>query len=144
MRTDVPSWDQTWVSMVKIISRRSKDPRTQVGAIAVSPDNRQATTGYNGFPIAIEDTIKRWESPTKYDFVVHAEENAILNSPVRLDGWTLYVTIPPCKRCAPKIVQAGIRRVVYIREPSSESLLDYKFSERMFEEAGVEFERFNP
>lgn len=142
MRTDVPSWDQTWVDMVELISRRSKDPRMQVGAVAVSPDNKQSCIGYNGFPSKIKDTPERWERPTKYDHVIHAEENALLNCPVRLDGWTLYVTLPPCKRCAPKVIQAGIVRVVYIREPLPDSDLDYKFCKDLFKEAGVKFERF--
>ncbi|RPJ87594.1 MAG: hypothetical protein EHM18_00330 [Acidobacteria bacterium] len=48
---------------------------------------------------------------------LHAEESAILQvaqlGGVSLDGTTLYTTTFPCLLCAKKIVQAGIRKVVY-------------------------------
>jgi dCMP deaminase len=50
---------------------------------------------------------------SKYAFVVHAELNAILNSPRSLAGCTLYVSLFPCNECAKAIIQSGIRKVVY-------------------------------
>ena len=47
---------------------------------------------------------------------VHAEENAILNCArqgVSCKDTTLYVNGEPCKKCAARIVQAGIKTVVY-------------------------------
>ena len=137
------SWDETWIGVAKTISRRSKDPNTQVGAVLVSADNRRHSVGYNGFPIGIKDTSKRWQRPTKYKYILHAEVNAILNSKTDLAGWTLYVSIPPCGNCALMIIQAGIKRVVYAGPPSAQSELEYDFAVALLKEAKVKLERFN-
>ncbi len=47
--TDRPQWDEIWMEMARLISRRSYDPRHQVGAIVVTADNTQVLSiGYNG------------------------------------------------------------------------------------------------
>lgn len=54
-----------------------------------------------------------------YDQVLHAESNAIAKlakSTNNAQGATIYVTDEPCLECAKLIIQAGIERVVYIRE----------------------------
>ena len=53
-----------------------------------------------------------------YCRALHAEESAILNltrygTSLALDGAELYTTTYPCNLCANKIVQVGIRRIVY-------------------------------
>jgi dCMP deaminase len=90
----------------------SKDPATKVGSAIVTPDRRNLSLGYNGFPPGMEETPERWERPEKYDRVVHAETNALLNAPFDTKGCTIYITIPPCDRCFSQIVTAGIVRVV--------------------------------
>ena len=47
--------------MAGIVSTWSKDPSTQIGAIAVK-DKRLVSTGYNGFPRNIEDLDERWNN----------------------------------------------------------------------------------
>lgn len=97
-----------------IASIWSKDPSSQVGAIAVGEVPNQVAWGYNGFPPGISDTPERLhDRETKYRLVRHAEPNAISNAtfPVR----TLYVTRHPCDRCAIEILAARtIKRVVYV------------------------------
>jgi len=132
------SWEQTWLSIIDVIAQRSKDPNTQVGAALISPDNRIVHLGYNGFPFDISDPEERLQRPTKYKYVVHAEANAILNSKTDLHGWTLYVTIPPCAARAKLIIQSGIKRVIYQNAPNASSMLDYKFSQDLLNEAGIE------
>lgn len=91
----------------------SKDPDEQVGAVVVSPDRRQSTPGYNGFPTGIQDMQHKLRSnQLKNDLTVHAELNAILNARTDLSGWTLYCTKAPCLDCAKAIIQVGIARVV--------------------------------
>jgi len=51
--------------------------------------------------------------------VIHAEMNAILfaaKQGISTFGATMYVTYSPCINCAKHILQAGIKRVVYIDE----------------------------
>ena len=44
-----PTWDEVWSEMAHIISMRSLDPRTRVGAVIVTDDNTQVlAVGYNG------------------------------------------------------------------------------------------------
>ena len=51
---------------------------------------------------------------SKYPFVIHAEQNAILNSTSRdLSGCKMYVTLFPCNVCAKLIVQSGITELIY-------------------------------
>lgn len=53
------------------------------------------------------------------DEVLHAESNAISKCAKWIsstDGATIYVTLSPCLNCAKLIVQAGIKRVVYLEE----------------------------
>ena len=52
----------------------------------------------------------------KYPLICHAEENAIMHAArigMSLKGCTVYVTWPPCTRCARSLIQAGISSVVY-------------------------------
>ena len=140
------SWEEYWMKQAELIALRSKDPVTQVGAVAVDKDNRQRAGGYNGFPKGIKETDERWERPTKYQYVVHSEINLIANA-VRtgtgLADCTLYITIPPCSDCAKAIVQAGITKVIYKNLPSPGSTLGYAHAAELFKEAGVELVQFN-
>ena len=107
-------WDQHWLEVADVFSKLSKDIHTKVGAIIVTPDNRQCSGGYNGFPAGWDDTDpKLWERPTKYDIVIHAEINAIINCPFDTKGCYVYTTITPCHRCMLHMINAGIERVIY-------------------------------
>ena len=84
-----------------------------VGACVVSPDRRQFSLGFAGFPKGIKDTPDRLASAEFRSYhTVHAELNAILNAGTSLVGWTIYSTECPCAECSNAIVQAGITRVV--------------------------------
>lgn len=128
------------MDIAHVMSMRSKDRSTQVGACLVSPDRRQIAVGYNGLPQYVPDhpgvldktrkfipfsgpdgssgytTVDMGDARQglgKHDLVVHAELNAILNCHVRPEGWTLYVTHIPCVSiCVRHIIAAGISRVV--------------------------------
>ena len=109
-------WDARWLEMAGIVSTWSKDPSTQIGAIAVK-DKRLVSTGYNGFPRNIEDLDERWNNrEEKYKYVVHAEMNCIYNANYHnqsLKGSTMYIVgLPVCHECAKGIIQAGVVRVV--------------------------------
>lgn len=110
----VVGFSEWYLSIASVVSTRSKDPSTKVGAVIVDKTGRPAAFGYNGFPRGVSDFVERWKRPTKYNYVVHAEANAILNSRGRdIDGGTLYITHwPPCQECSKLIVQSGIRSVV--------------------------------
>ena len=109
------------------ISRRSYDPRHQVGAIVVTEDNTQVlAVGYNGNysggPNQVESTTPGESG------MLHAEINCLLkmdyNNPKKK---TMYVTLSPCKMCAKAIINAGIDEVVYqeaYRDPGGVTILE--------------------
>jgi dCMP deaminase len=110
------SWDRYFMDIASLVSTRSKDLSTRVGAIIVS-ERTILSTGYNGFPRGVNDNrVDRFERPEKYLWTVHAEENAIFNAArigSKVDGSSIYVTpLFPCGDCAKSIISAGIREVV--------------------------------
>jgi dCMP deaminase len=111
------SWDRYFMQIAEHVATRSKDPATQVGAVLVR-DRNIISTGYNGFPRGVNDNIpERYERPSKYDWAVHAESNALLTAArfgASTAGTTIYVTpLAPCKECAKAISQSGVKEVVY-------------------------------
>ena len=112
------SWDEYFMGLAHLSALRSKDPNTQVGACIVDKDNKIVSVGYNGMPRGVKDTDVPWAreggfKETKYAYVVHAELNAILNTPRSLKDCTLYVSLFPCNECAKAIIQSGIKKIVY-------------------------------
>lgn len=146
------SWNAYFMAMAKLASKRSKDPRTKVGAVIVTPDdNRIVSVGYNGFPYGCSDEEFPWVkgdnldlADTKYAYVVHAELNAILSARGRdLTGCHIYVTSSPCNECTKAIIQAGIKKIVYMEEynPGSSGWIA---SSKMCKAAGVKMELYKP
>lgn len=137
------SWDAYFSELCGLVSLRSKDPSTQVGAIIVK-NNQCISTGYNGLPRGIDDDkIERYKRPLKYSWMVHGEENALLNAArqgISCDGSILYVTpIFPCARCASAIIQSGVIKVVVDeKEINPRYIEDKRIAEEMFQLAGVE------
>lgn len=107
-------WDGRFMAMARDqVMTWSKDPRKQVGAILVSPDCRKVAWGYNGPPAGFDDEMLAiMDRDAKNRYTIHAEENAITNAATDVRGWTMYVTSPPCLKCAMAIHRAGIIRLV--------------------------------
>ena len=124
MKFDNISWDEYFMSIALLSSLRSKDGNTKVGACIVSDDHKVLSLGYNGMPLGVSDEEIPWAGSkenkpyleTKYPYVRHAELNAILNSNHNLKGSTLYVTLFPCNECTKAVIQAGIKKVVYLSD----------------------------
>ena len=115
MKRKLDHWDHRFLALAEFISKWSKDPSTQVGAVVTHTKSRRiVSTGFNGFPAGLEDTHARLvDRATKYEMIVHAEQNALMFAGARAEGCTLYVVpLAPCARCAALIIQAGIARVV--------------------------------
>jgi len=142
-RTDYIGWDEYFMAVAILSGYRSKDPNTQVGACIVNDENRIVGIGYNGFPAGCSDDELPWGRQgepldTKYPYVCHAEANAILNSDFgRMGNCKIYVNIFPCNECAKLIIQAGIKRVVYVHDlyPDDDRFVAAK---RLFKLSGVQ------
>src|SRR6056297_3639038 len=119
-RENYISWDDYFMGIALLSAERSKDPATQVGACIVNEDNKIVGIGYNGFPIGCSDEKLPWGKnknrglDTKFPYVVHAEQNAILNSTTKLKGCRMYVAYFPCNECCKLIIQSGIKEVIFM------------------------------
>jgi len=145
-----PSFNEVQMRQAVEWSMRSTCLRRRVGAVIVSEDNIFLSQGYNGAPRGskhcrelgcerIEAGIPSGERQEKCRGV-HAEQNALINalrSGRSVTGATMYCTTYPCSYCAKSIIQAGIKRYVYLGEyndPTAEELL---------EDSSVEVESFS-
>lgn len=131
-------WDARFIALASLVAGWSKDPSTRVGAVIVDTDKRIISTGFNGFPRGVADNAVDRE--VKLLRTIHAEENALLFARGSVAGMTIYVTRPPCARCAAKLVQSGIWRVVYPLPPvdfAERWSLEMGQAQAMFNEVGV-------
>tara|TARA_Y100001973_G_C5157362_1_gene311576 strand:- start:189 stop:620 length:432 start_codon:yes stop_codon:yes gene_type:complete len=131
-----PSWDSVWANVATAISKRSYDPRYQVGAIVVTSDNTQVlSVGYNGNYSGGPNEVES-EVPGQSGFI-HAEINCLLkmdyNNPKTK---VMYLTLSPCKMCAKAIVNAGISELVYLNEYRDKTGLD------ILREAGIKCRKY--
>ena len=147
MYNDV-KWRNRYLLLAKHFSTWSKDPSTQVGAVAVSNNGLILSEGWNGFPRGIRDTPGRLgDRQTKYDYMVHAEKNLIYNATrngISLLNSNLYVYgLPVCSECAKGVIQVGIKSVyiltdsMNVRDTWVES---WKKTTDMFDEVGISYE----
>lgn len=113
------------------VSLKSKDPSTKVGVVIIDANNRIVSTGYNGMPAGVMETSDLWETPKKYDLVLHAELNAIVHCNGK--GHSLYTTMFPCKECAKVIAAVGIKEVYY-----KDSKYDNDTTREIFNMCGID------
>jgi len=114
------------MDIARLVARRSTCLRRQVGAVVVKAKNILAT-GYNGTPSGITHCSEvgclrqRLAVPSgeRHELCrgLHAEQNAIIQAAkhgVNIAEGTLYSTHSPCIICSKMIINAGIRRIVYL------------------------------
>ncbi|OCH94750.1 hypothetical protein OBBRIDRAFT_810330 [Obba rivulosa] len=139
-----PGWDTYFMQLATLASHRSNCMKRRVGAILVR-NKRIVATGYNGTPRGLrncnEGGCTRCNSASEISdecVCLHAEENALLEAGRERvgDGAVLYCNTCPCLKCTIKIIQTGIKEVVYN--------LSYKVddaSAALFRQAGVTIRR---
>ena len=134
--------DKRFLELAQLVAGWSKDPRTKCGSVVVRPDGTVASLGFNGFPRGVADSDERLnDRACKHALMIHAEENALLHAREPFAGYAIYVwPIQPCSRCAAKIIQAGIARVVCPKElRTTDEFMDMELGQSVFKECGVEF-----
>ncbi len=131
------------------IARKSKDPRTKIGAVLVKKGH-SPLRGFNGIPKGVADLPDRMERPEKYHWMEHAERNVLYMAAkfgISTEGGVLFTQGMPCVDCARGIVNSSISEVVLhkqwednsrkistIERPWAEH---YWRSSSMFIEAGI-------
>lgn len=146
---DISKWDIRFLSTAKHIAEWSKDPSTQVGAVAVR-DRRILATGYNGFPQGVIDLPTRLiDREQKLLRTIHAEANIVAQAArngVSLDRSTVYVwPFIPCSSCCTLLIQSGFIRVVVPDVEIPDRWKDsFNISKQMFKESGVHLTLIDP
>ena len=118
--TKQEQFDRSYLEMARVWAKNSYCTRRKVGALLVK-DRMIISDGFNGTPAGFENICEDPATGKTKPYVLHAEANAITKvarSGNNSEGATLYVTDAPCVECAKLIIQAGIRRVVYLIEYS--------------------------
>jgi len=140
------NWTEYFLNIAESVKLKSKDRRTQIGAVIVGKDNEIVTTGYNSFPRGINDDVEeRQQRPEKYFWMVHSELNAILNAArigVSTNGCKIYLTCGvPCSNCGRAIINAGITEVYCKTEDTTRNREKWdeesSKTRQMFQESGV-------
>ncbi len=135
-----PDWTDYFLGMAKVASQRSHDIHTQHGCVITDQNHRILGVGYNGFPKGMDDAKLPTSRPEKYDWMIHAERNALSNCVVRPDRGIAYVTGQCCNDCIMALWQEGIGKVVMARSHGTK-LFDKKAEERFeifCEHTGIE------
>lgn len=127
-----PDIDNYFMNIAIMVSSRSTCLRRQVGSVIVK-GKQIVSTGYNGapqgMPHCLEIGCAREGVPSGERSELcrgaHAEQNAINFSArygISIDGATVYTTHMPCSWCSKSIVNAGIKRVVFLHDyPDSQA-----------------------
>ena len=95
----------------------SCDIHTKIGAIVVDAEGRELVRACNTMPEGLDVTPECLERPAKYQWIAHAEVNAICHAArrgIKLEGAIMVMSCNPvpCTECARAIIQSGIRMVV--------------------------------
>jgi len=129
-------YDRAYMRMAQEWSRLSHCTRKKVGALIVK-DGMIISDGYNGTPTGFPNDCEDAQGLTHW-YVLHAEANAIMKvarSTNNARNATLYLTHSPCKECSKLILQAGIKRLVYLNDYKDPSGLD------LLEKGGILLQR---
>jgi dCMP deaminase len=119
-----PSWDEYFLEVAKLVSKRATCLRRSVGAVLVK-DKKILATGYNGAPSGFKHCREvgclreklHVPSGERHELCrgLHAEQNVLLQAAlygISTRDSTLYITNQPCIICAKMVINAGIKEIV--------------------------------
>lgn len=114
---DRPDWIDYYIDMAFFASQRSEDPNTQHGCILTTKSYHIIGTGYNALARKTTKGLISNTRPKKYQRIIHAEENALLNCMVApkllADGAIAFVTAKPCIRCLDRMWNSNIDTIYW-------------------------------
>jgi dCMP deaminase len=128
-REKIPDNDTYYMGIALAVRERANCTGNRVGAVLVF-QNRVVSTGYNGVPEGMTNCLDggclrctnpggRFPSGTGYDLCicVHGEQNAVLSAArfgIAVENATIYSTMEPCYGCLKELLQARVKRIVYL------------------------------
>ncbi len=120
-----PSYDEYFMEMAHVVSKRSTCLRRKVGALLVK-NKHILSTGYNGAPKGLKHCSEEGclrenmdiPSGERHELCrgLHAEQNAIIQAAVfgvSIKDSTLYCTNTPCVVCVKMLINAGVKEIVH-------------------------------
>jgi len=107
------SWYKYFLTLSVVVASKSKDPSTKCGCVIANKKNEILSTGFNGPMRNADDSKIPMTRPEKYQWMIHAEHNAILCSKKDLTSCIAYVSGRPCPICLQLLYHVGIREVYY-------------------------------
>ncbi len=131
-----PDIDTYFMNIAVMVSTRTTCLRRSVGCVIVK-GKQIVSAGYNGAPQGMPHCLdigcarEGIPSGERSELCrgAHAEQNAInfaARYGISIEGATVFTTHLPCSWCAKSIVNAGIKRVVYLHDypdPASKNIL---------------------
>lgn len=118
-------WDNYFMEIAKLASKRSPCQRLQVGSIIAS-DNRVISMGYNGY-ISGAPHVSRVVNNHEQS-IIHSEINAITDCAKRgvkiEQGSKIYVTHYPCLNCFRTIAACGINDIIYLDDYKNDPIVE--------------------
>ena len=119
-----PSWDDYFLELAKLVSKRATCLRRSVGAVLVK-DKKILATGYNGAPSGFKHCLDigclreklKIPSGQRHELCrgLHAEQNVLLQAAlygISTRDSVLYITNQPCIICAKMLINAGIKEII--------------------------------
>ena len=144
-----PSYDEYFMEMAHVVSKRSTCQRRKVGAILVK-DKHILSTGYNGAPKGLKHCSEvgclreNLDVPSgeRHELCrgLHAEQNAIIQAAVfgtSIKDSVLYCTNTPCVVCVKMLINAGVNEIVFSGEYPDD------LAKKMLSESNIKIKRFN-
>lgn len=140
---NITKWDKRFLELLPTIASWSSCLRRHVGCI-ITKQGRIVATGYNGAPSGLTSCVERGycirQSAKSGDelancYATHAEQNALLQASrlgISVDNGTMYCTTKPCSLCVKMIINAGIKKLVYINDYPD------KFADELLEKSNIE------
>lgn len=120
--------NNTFIEVLNSLEKNSTCIKHKVAALIVK-DNRIISMGWNGvLPGEVHccdklkdipaEELREYHRTWSLDNELHAELNAIAfaaKQGISTEGSDMYVSLPPCIRCAHLIIASGIKNVYYSR-----------------------------
>ena len=134
------NWNFYFLKMAKLVSEKSKDPSTKVGAVITDNDHRIISTGYNGLPMGVNDSLDILNNrDLKLKQIIHAEENAIIFAKKDLTGNIIYLwPMISCSSCTSKIIQSGIKTIITVSNDIQRWQESFEISRNTYKQCGIE------
>ena len=121
--TERLNWDEYFMSIALLASKRSPCSRLNVGSVIVK-NNRIISMGYNDY-IPGAPHISRIENNHEQS-IIHSEINAISDCAKRgtsLKDSKIYITHYPCINCFRSIAACEIKEIIYLDDYNNNSIV---------------------